>query len=116
MNKLEDRTTRPSDGRSHVSIDSGWMGEPYEIGNGWYFEGRMSLLDKKGILESFPQLGLSSREFASCVQDFVEGKSVEKYAPTSEQARQIFEQWKREGRGNAVLNRLEEAGLKVDVI
>jgi hypothetical protein len=54
----------------------------------------MSLADKKKILRSLPQLGLSSREFANCAQDFVEGKSVEKYWPSHEVASRQIEQWK----------------------
>ena len=54
----------------------------------------MSLADKKKILHSLPQLGLSSLEFAKRVQDFVEGKSVEKYWPSREEATRQIEQWK----------------------
>ena len=60
MRKLEERTKRPSDGRSNVSRDSSWMREPYEIGKGWYFEGCMSLPGtNRRLLELLPRLGLS---------------------------------------------------------
>jgi hypothetical protein len=116
MRKLEEHTKRPSDGRSYVSRDSSWMQQPYEIGKGWYFEGNMSLLEKQKILDGLPGLGLSTREFANCAQDFVEARSVERYVPTTEEAGQIFERWKREGRVAAVEHRLEELGAKVDFI
>ncbi len=45
------------------------------------------------ILQSLPQLGLSSREFANCAADFVGGKSIQKYWPDEEQAVRQIEQW-----------------------
>ena len=66
----------------------------YKLGKGWYFEGCMSLVDKQRILQSLAQLGLSSREFANCAADFVEGKSIKTYCPDNkEQAVRRIEQW-----------------------
>jgi hypothetical protein len=93
--KLKKRTERSIDRRSYISKDSSWMKEPHEIGRGWYFEGCMSLDEKKKILHSLPQLGLSSREFADCAQDFVEGVSLERYVPSYEEAVCQIEKWKR---------------------
>jgi len=42
-------------------------------------------------------MGISSREFASCAQDFIEGKSIQKYWPSisKEEAIRQIEQWKK---------------------
>jgi hypothetical protein len=45
----------------------------------------------------FPEMGISSREFASCAQDFVEGKSIQKYWPSEEEVIRQIEQWKKQG-------------------
>jgi hypothetical protein len=66
--KLERRTERRN-GRSYISKDASWMEEPYELSRGWYFEGCMSLEDKKAILGDLPTLGLTSSSFAQCAQD-----------------------------------------------
>ena len=96
LGRLEKHTKR-RDGRSYISRDASWMGEPCQLGKGWYYEGRMSLVDKKRrIVDAFPQMGLSSLEFAHCVQDFVEGKSVRRYWPSSEAALRYVEKWKKE--------------------
>jgi hypothetical protein len=95
MRKLE-RYTKRNDGNSYVSKNSSWMREAYPLGKGWYFEGNMSLLDKKKIIHSFPEMGISSREFASCAQDFVEGKSISKYWPSEEEAVRQIEQWEKQ--------------------
>jgi hypothetical protein len=79
-------TTERKDGRSYISKDAAWMKERYKLGKGLYFEGCMSLVGKQRILQSLPQLGLSSREFANCAADFVGGKSIKKYCPDKEQA------------------------------
>jgi len=92
MEKLRKETER-KDGRSYISKDAAWMKERYKLGKGWYFEGCMSLVDKQRILQSLPQLGLSSREFANCAADFVGGKSIQKYWPDEEQAVRQIEQW-----------------------
>jgi hypothetical protein len=97
LRKLAKHTER-KDGRSYISKDSSWMEEPYELGKGWYFNGCMSLADKSKILHSLPQMGLSSREFAKCAQDFVEGQSVEKYWPSAQEAARQIEQWKKADR------------------
>jgi hypothetical protein len=94
MRKLEKHTER-RDGRSYISKDSSWMRERCEIGKGWYFEGCMSLADKKKILHSLPHLGLSTAEFAKCAQDFVAGESVDKYLPSGEEEARLIEQWKK---------------------
>ena len=93
LTKLENHTKR-KDGRSYISKDASWMKERYEIRKGWYFEGCMSLADKTKILHALPQLGLSSRQFAKCAQDFVAGKSVEKYRHSGEEAIRQIELWK----------------------
>ena len=63
LTKLEKHTER-RDGRSYVSKDASWMKEPYEVGRGWYFEGCMSLAEKKKILHALPKLGCA-RQFQS---------------------------------------------------
>jgi hypothetical protein len=95
MLKLEKHTKR-QDGRSYISKDAGWMREPYVLGKGWYFEGCMSLSDKQKVLHALPQLGLSSREFSNCAQDFVEGKSVARYCPSDQEAALMIEKWKKQ--------------------
>jgi hypothetical protein len=95
LKTLERETKRSRGGGSYVSQDSNWMRNPSEIGKGWYFEGNMSLPDKKTILHDLPTWGLSTREFANCTEDFVEGRSVEKYWPSGEQAARQVEQWKK---------------------
>ncbi|MGY8683732.1 hypothetical protein Q2941_39040 [Bradyrhizobium sp. UFLA05-153] len=92
--KLE-RNTQRKDGRSYISRDASWMNQPTELGEGWYFEGNMSLPDKKKILDDLSKLGLSTREFARCAQDFVEGKPVQKYAPSDEVAARKIAQWQK---------------------
>ena len=116
MRKLEEHTKRPSDGRSYVSRRLSWMQQPYEIGKGWYFEGNMSLLEKQKILDGLPGLGLSTREFANCAQDFVEARSVEGLRTHHRRGRTNIERWKREGRVAAVDIIFEELGAKVDFI
>ena len=96
LKKLQRHTER-RDGRSNISKDAHWMRQRYELGKGWYFEGNMSLADKKKILDALPKLGLSSPEFVVCAQDFVEGKSLGKYWPSEEEAGHQIEQWKKAG-------------------
>ncbi|MCA1530883.1 hypothetical protein [Bradyrhizobium yuanmingense] len=93
MIKLE-RNTKRGDGRSPISKDRSWMNLPNALGHGWYFEGNMSLVEKKKILHDLPKLGLASREFASCAEDFVSGDSVKKYWPSHEDAVRLIKQWK----------------------
>jgi hypothetical protein len=38
-------------------------------------------------------MGLSTREFVNCAQDFVENKSVQKYWPSGEDVAPKLEQW-----------------------
>jgi hypothetical protein len=91
--KLEARTGR-QDGRSYVSKDRSWMREPYELSRGWYLEGCMSLQDKQRILQDLPVIGAASLSFVSCSQDFVAGKSLEKYRPQCDEAyRRKLEDW-----------------------
>lgn len=91
--KLARRTQR-KDGRSNVSKDRSWMREPYEITKGWYFEGCMNLLEKQAIIKALPELGLISREFVPCAQDFVAGNSVEKYWPDKDEASRLLQQYR----------------------
>jgi hypothetical protein len=74
------------------------MNAPYELGKGWYFEGNMSLDEKQNNLADLPKLGLATHEFTRCAQDFVEGKSVQKYAPSDEDAARKIKQWRKTGR------------------
>ena len=93
MKKLE-RNTRRRDGRSPISQDRSWMNLPNALGQGWYFEGNMSLVEKKKILHDLPKLGLASRDFANCAENFVAGRSVQKYWPSHEDAVRLIKQWK----------------------
>lgn len=90
--RLAKRTQR-KDGRSYVSKDKDWMREPYEIGRGWYFEGNMSLEDKHAIIKDLPSLGIISAALVPCAQDFVAGKSLQKYVPDEDEARRTFQKW-----------------------
>ena len=89
------KRTELKDGRSYVSNDPTWMNNPCEIGRGWFFEGNMSLSDKQSILKDLPLLGLASREFVRCAQDFVAGQPIQKYWPVSEQSDRLLEALKR---------------------
>ena len=72
-----------ADGRSYISKDSSWMKQPYPLWDGWFFEGCTSLKQKQDIIQSLTRLGLSPA-FVACVDDFVEGRSVERFKPTEE--------------------------------
>jgi hypothetical protein len=64
------------------------MKAPYPLGEGWYFEGCTSLVQKQSFLRYLTKLGLSAA-LVACADDFVAGKSVEKYLPTDEEQEQI---------------------------
>jgi hypothetical protein len=83
------RYTRRNDGESYISKDASWMTGPYELKDGWYFEGCTSLEQKQSILQHLTKLGLSGT-FAACADDFVAGKSVEKYLPTDDEQEEIL--------------------------
>ena len=82
------RYTRRDDGESYISKNSSWMKEPYPLLAGWYFEGCTSLVQKQSFLQYLTKVGLSST-FVACADDFVAGKSVEKYLPTDKEQEEI---------------------------
>jgi hypothetical protein len=91
--KLEERTKR-QDGRSYIAKDQSWMREPYNLSRGCYFEGCMSLVDKQKILQRLPLIGAVSLAFVPCAEDFVAGKSVQKYWPADNEVnRRKLEEW-----------------------
>ncbi len=92
--KLE-RFTRRDDGHSYVSKDSTWMIQPYPLARGWSFESCTSLNQKQAILQQLTRVGVSAT-FVACADDFVAGKSVEKYLPTDEEEEEILRRIKRE--------------------
>lgn len=75
------RHTPRNDGESYISKNSSWMKEPYSLGDGWFFEGCTSLVQKHGVVHNFSKLGLSGA-FSNAVEDFVANKSIERYFPT----------------------------------
>jgi hypothetical protein len=83
------RYTRRNDGESYISKDSSWMKEPYLLGEGWFFEGCTSLVQKQSSLQHLTKLGLSG-VFVACADDFVAGNSVEKYLPIDEEQEEIL--------------------------
>jgi hypothetical protein len=83
--------TRRNDGESYISRNSSWMTEPWELHNGWFFEGCTSLNQKQAILEKLSNLGLSST-FVSCAHAFVEGQSVKSFRPTEAEQDEIVRQ------------------------
>lgn len=84
------RYTRRIDGNSYVSRNSSWMGSAHPLWEGWYVEGRQSLLQKHYLLDNLTKLGLSL-EFKACTKDFVAGSSVEMYLPTDEELKVVLE-------------------------
>jgi hypothetical protein len=82
------------DGESYISRNSGWMEQPCELYDGWYFEGCTSLRQKQDILQNLTKLGLSPTMVA-CADDFVAGKSIQKYNPTTEELKEIIADFKK---------------------
>ena len=89
--QLVARFSRRKDGESYVSRDSAWMKKPYPLLKGWFLEGGQSLTQKKNITASFSNLGLSG-SFVSCCDDFVEGKSVQRFMPSEDEMRKMIEE------------------------
>lgn len=88
--------SRREDGRSYISKDSSWMKEPYPLWDGWFFEGCTNLKQKQDIIQSLTKLKLSPA-FVACVDDFVEGRSVEGFLPREEDEEIIMQKvraWK----------------------
>lgn len=83
------RYARRNDGESYISKNSSWMETPYPIDGGWYLEGCTSLVQKQAILQHLRRVGMSAA-FVACAEDFVAGKSVEKYEPTAEEADEVL--------------------------
>lgn len=84
------RYTLRNDGESYISKNSSWMGTPYPLGDGWYFEGDTSLLQKQSILQHLTKLGLSGT-FVACADDFVAGNSLQKYLPTEKDEKDMLD-------------------------
>jgi hypothetical protein len=83
--------TRRDDGGSYISRDSSRMGNPKEIGDGWFFEGNTSLPQKREILHALSYAGYST-PFVECCKEFVAGeKSVRRFLPTKEEAERMLE-------------------------
>lgn len=85
--------SRREDGESYISRNASWMKEPTELGGGWYFEGCTSLEQKQQILRGLTKVGLSG-EFVRVADDFVEGRAVDQYFPTEEEAIEILKAFK----------------------
>jgi hypothetical protein len=63
---------------------------PTNIGDGWFFEGNISLSQKQEILGK-PSYAGYSVPFVECCQEFVAGKkSVRRFLPTNEEAERIL--------------------------
>jgi hypothetical protein len=82
------RYARRNDGRSYISKDHAWMIEPCPLLDGWFFEGCVSLERKQAILQNLTKLGFSS-DFVACTDEFVAGRSIQKYLPTDEEQAEI---------------------------
>jgi hypothetical protein len=89
--QLLSRHSRRDDGKSYISKDSSWMGQPYPLSNGWYFEGCTSLIQKQGILQHLTELSLSPT-LVACIDEFVAGKSIEYCIPSEDEADEILRQ------------------------
>ena len=87
--------TRKNDGGSYISKDESHMTDPRELDRGWYFEGCTSLKQKQDIIQSLSKVGIFPT-FIACVDDFVAGKSVEKYVPSDEEQDRLIEMWDRD--------------------
>ena len=75
------RYSRRSDGESYISKNSSWMERPSPLGDGWFFEGCTSLVQKQDIVGNLSKLGLSGA-FVQAVDDFIANKPIEQYFPT----------------------------------
>lgn len=87
--QLLSRHSRRNDGKSYISKDSSWMGQPYPLSNGWYFEGCTSLEQKQAILQHLTELSLSPT-LVACIDEFVAGKSIEYRIPSEDEAEEIL--------------------------
>ena len=83
------RYSRRDDGHSYVSLDSSWMSNPYPLSRGWFFEGRTSLKQKQEILQNLTRVGIS-QFMLNCIDEFVAGNSIARFAPSDEQAEEIL--------------------------
>ncbi len=66
------------------------MKEPYPLWDGWFFEGCTNLAQKQSILQYLTRVGLSPT-FVACADDFVAGKSIERYLPTDDDQEKMEE-------------------------
>jgi hypothetical protein len=83
------RYTRRNDGESYISKNPSWMEQAFPLGNGWFFEGCTSLVQKHSFVYNLSKLGLSG-VFGQAVEDFVAHKSIEHYFPTEAEEEQIL--------------------------
>ena len=83
------RYSRRNDGQSYVSKDPSWMEQPFPLGDGWFFEGCTSLVQKHSVVHQLSKLGLSGA-FGQAVEDFVAHKPIEQYFPTEAEEEQIL--------------------------
>ena len=83
------RYSRRNDGKSYISRDSSWMIEPCFLSEGWFFEGCTNLKQKQEIIQSLTKLNFSPY-FVACIDDFIEGKSINKFNPSDEEAEAIL--------------------------
>lgn len=83
------RYSRRNDGKSYVSKDNSWMTEPYQLSDGWYFEGCTNLGQKQDILQGLTKIDLSPY-LVSCIDQFVAGNSIRSFIPSEEDAEVIL--------------------------
>lgn len=83
------RYTRRNDGESYISKNPSWMEQPFPLGDGWFFEGCTSLVQKHSVVHNFSKLGLSGA-FGQAVEDFVAHKPIEQYFPTEAEEERIL--------------------------
>jgi hypothetical protein len=94
--RIFERFTRRDDGSSYISQDKSWMNSHYPLSSGWYFEGCTSLEQKQQCIRCVTQIGLSAL-FERCFDDFVAGRSVANYMPTTEEQIAILESLRERG-------------------
>lgn len=90
FSKLESLTER-RDGSSHISKYKEQLENPYPLLDGWYLEGCASLEKKHDLVRELRMLGVSPT-FVRAVDDFVSGKSIDKYFPNDGELVEIVRQ------------------------